>query len=276
MTETIQKTMRAAAINRFGGIEEIKLQMLPVPEIEPDEVLIRIESAGVGVWDAFEREGGFAKMFGVEPKFPYVLGSDGAGTVSAVGEQANRFKEGDRVYAAALINPKGGFYAQYIAVKSANVSHIPGKLTIEEAGVMPSDAMTALRGLDDMLSLKEGETLMIFGASGGIGHLAVQLAKRMGVRVFAVASGDDGVALAKRLGAEFAINGRKDDVVAAAREFASGGLDAALVTAGGEAADRALKAVRDGGRAAHSDFLLCGNRVHGSNRSGGIRDLRKG
>ena len=151
MTETIRKTMRAAAINRFGGIEEIKLQMLPVPEIEPDEVLIRIESAGVGVWDTFEREGGFAKMFGVEPKFPYVLGSDGAGTVSAVGEQANRFKEGDRVYAAALINPKGGFYAQYIAVKSANVSHIPGKLTIEEAGVMPSDAMTALRGLDDML-----------------------------------------------------------------------------------------------------------------------------
>jgi len=256
MTETIQKTMRAAAINRFGGIEEIKLQMLPVPEIEPDEVLIRIESAGVGVWDAFEREGGFAKMFGVEPKFPSVLGSDGAGTVSAVGEQANRFKEGDRVYAAALINPKGGFYAQYIAVKSANVSHIPGKLTIEEAGVMPSDAMTALRGLDDMLSLKEGETLMIFGASGGIGHLAVQLAKRMGARVFAVASGDDGVALAKRLGAEFAINGRKDDVVAAAREFASGGLDAALVTAGGEAADRALKAVRDGGRAAHPNGVM--------------------
>jgi NADPH:quinone reductase len=256
MTETIQKTMRAAAINRFGGIEEIKLQMLPVPEIEPDEVLIRIESAGVGVWDAFEREGGFAKMFGVEPKFPYVLGSDGAGTVSAVGEQANRFKEGDRVYAAALINPKGGFYAQYIAVKSANVSHIPGKLTIEEAGVMPSDAMTALRGLDDMLSLKEGETLMIFGASGGIGHLAVQLAKRMGARVFAVASGDDGVALAKRLGAGFAINGRKDDVVAAAREFASGGLDAALVTAGGEAADRALKAVRDGGRAAHPNGVM--------------------
>jgi NADPH:quinone reductase-like Zn-dependent oxidoreductase len=71
-----------------------------------------------------------------------------------------------------------------------------------------------------------------------------------------VASGDDGVALAKRLGAEFAINGRKDDVVAAAREFASGGLDAALVTAGGEAADRALKAVRDGGRAAHPNGVM--------------------
>ena len=119
MTQTTQNTMKAAALDRFGGIETITLQTLPVPDIGADEVLIRIESAGVGVWDAFEREGGFAKMFGVEPKFPYVLGSDGAGTVSAVGEQANRFKEDDRVYAAALINPKGGFYAQYIAIKSA-------------------------------------------------------------------------------------------------------------------------------------------------------------
>src|SRR5580692_40323 len=251
MTETIQKTMRAAAIDRFGGIEEIKLQMLPVPESEPDEVLIRIESAGVGVWDAFEREGGFAKMFGVEPKFPSVLGSDGAGTVSAVGELANRFKEGDRVYAASLTNPKGGFYAQYIAVKSANVSHIPGKLTLEEAGVMASDAMTALRGLDDMLSLKEGETVMIFGAGGGIGHLAVQLAKRMGARVFAVASGADGVAFAKKLGADVVVDGRKDDVVAAARTFAPDGLDAALLTAGGEAAEKALTAVKKGGRVAY-------------------------
>ena len=116
---------------------------------------------------------------------------------------------------------------------------------------MASDALTALRGLDDMLGLKPGETLMIFGAGGGIGHLAVQLAKRMGARVLAVASGDDGVALARRLGADVVVNGRKDDVAAAARAFAPGGLDAALMTAGGEAADRALTAVRDGGRVAY-------------------------
>ena len=99
--------------------------------------------------------------------------------------------------------------------------------------------------------VKPGEALMIFGAGGGIGHLAVQLAKRMGARVLAVASGEDGMSLAKRLGADAVVNGRTDDVAAAARAFAPGGLDAALMTAGGAAADRALAAMRDSGRVAY-------------------------
>jgi len=214
-------------------------------------VLIRIESAGVAEWDPFEREGGFVKILGVTPTFPYVLGSDGAGTIAAVGKQVKGFKEGDRVYSAVLANPKGGFYAEYAAVKAEYISRIPDKLSIEQAGVMLSDAVTGLRGLDDVLKLKRDESVMIFGASGGIGHMAVQLAKRLGARVFAVASGDDGVSLAKRLGADAVVDGHRNDVAAAARKFASGGVDAALVTAGGEAADRALTAVRDGGRVAH-------------------------
>jgi len=92
--------------------------------------------------------------------------------------------------------------------------------------------MTALRGLDDTLALKPGESVMIFGASGGIGHLAVQLARRMGARVFAVASGSDGVALVKRLDADAVVDGYKDDIAAAARQFAPKGLDAALITFG--------------------------------------------
>lgn len=243
--------MRAAALDRFGGVENIHVKQLPVPKPGPDEVLLRVESAGVGVWDPEEREGGFAKMFGVTPTFPYVMGFDGAGTVAAVGAEVRRFKEGDHAYAVALINPKGGFYAEYAAVKADNVSPLPGKLSVEQAGAMPSDALTALRGLDEMLQLKKGESLMVFGAGGGIGHLAVQLAKRMGARVFAVASGDDGVALARRLGADAVANGRKDDVEAAARAFAPGGLDAALVTAGGETTDRALRAMKNGGRVAY-------------------------
>jgi NADPH:quinone reductase len=173
-----------------------------------------------------------------------------------VGEQVNGFKEGDRVYAAVLANPKGGFYAEFAAVKADNVSQVPGKLTTEHAGVMVSDALTALQGLDDMLGLKPGETLLIFGAGGGIGHLAVQLAKRMGARVLAVASGADGVALARRLGADVVVNGRTDDVAAAAREFAPDGLDAALITAGCETADRALAAVRAGGRVAYPNGVM--------------------
>jgi NADPH:quinone reductase len=94
MTKTKQNTMQAAAIDRFGGIETITLRTLRVPEVGPDEVLIRVESAGVAVWDVFEREGGFAQMFGIEPKFPYVLGSDGAGTIAAVGGKVSSFKAG--------------------------------------------------------------------------------------------------------------------------------------------------------------------------------------
>jgi NADPH:quinone reductase-like Zn-dependent oxidoreductase len=241
--------MHAAAIDAFGG--PITPHKLPVPRPGPDEILIRVESAGVGVWDPFERDGGFAQMFGTEAKFPYVLGSDGAGTVADVGERVRNFKAGDRVYAISLANPKGGFYAQYVAVKAENAAPIPNNLSVEQAGVLPVDAVTALCGLDDALQLKAGESLMIFGASGGIGHLAVQLARRMGARVFAIASGADGVALVKRLGADAVVDGHGDDVAAAARRFAPDGLDAALLTAGGKEAERALEAVRDGGRVAY-------------------------
>lgn len=249
MTQVTQGTMHAAALDEFGG--PITPHTLPLPDVGPDEILIRVESAGVGVWDPFEREGGFASASGTRPRFPYVLGSDGAGTVVDVGRRVRRFRKGDRVYAAAVANPKGGFYAEYAAVEADNASPLPDTLTVEQAGAMPVDAITALRGLDDTLRLRAGESVMIFGASGGIGHMAVQFAKRMGARVFAVASGNDGVALVKRLGADAVVDGHKDDVAAAARRFAPDGLDAALLTAGGPAADSALEAVRDGGRVAH-------------------------
>jgi NADPH2:quinone reductase len=246
-----QKTMNAVAIDQFGGLEALSLKTLPAPEAGPDELLIHVEAAGVGAWDPFEREGGFAKLLGIKPRFPYVLGSDGAGTVVAVGEQVTQFSEGDRVYACSLANPKGGFYAEYATAKADNASLVPDKLPTEQAGVLMVDAITALCGLDDALGLRTGESVLIFGASGGIGHLAVQLAKRMGARVLAAASGADGVALAKRLGADDVVDGRKEDVAAAARAFAPDGLDAALVTAGGEAVEKALTAVKDGGRVAY-------------------------
>ena len=126
-----------------------------------------------------------------------------------------------------------------------------GRVPVEQAGALPVDAMTALRGLDDTLHLQPGQSLLILGASGGVGHLALQLAKRLGVRVLAVASGPDGVALAKRLGADAAIDGHTDDLTAAARQFAPDGLDAALLTAGGPAAERALDALRPNARAAY-------------------------
>jgi len=259
MAQTSQakaQTMQAVALDKFGGPEALKIQNIPIPKIEPQEVLIRVEAAGVGAWDPFEREGRFVEIMGTKPTFPYVLGTDGAGTIAAIGKDVNRFKEGDHVYAAALANPKGGFYAQYAAVNADNASPIPGNLTIEQAAVLPTDALTALTGLEKVLRLKAGDSLMVFGASGGIGHLALQLAKRLGANVFAIASGDDGVQLAKELGADIAVDGRGDNVLQAARKFAPNGLDAALVTAGGELTDEALLAIRQGGRIAYPHGVM--------------------
>jgi NADPH2:quinone reductase len=101
-------TMKAVAIDRFGGPETLTLETLPVPEVGPDEVLIRVDAADVAVWDPIEREGGFNKLFGIEPRFPHVLGTDGAGTVAGVGAHVSRFKKGDQVYGVSLMNPKGG------------------------------------------------------------------------------------------------------------------------------------------------------------------------
>ena len=248
MTGQSSKTMRAAAINQFGGADNISIQNVPVPGIAADEVLIKVEAAGVGSWDATEREGNYDGMFGTST-FPYVLGWDGAGVVAAVGANVRDFKEGDKVYAASMPLPKGGFYAEYKAVAAENVAHIPQKITVEEAAAMPWCALTALSGLDQ-LGLKPGETVMIFGASGGIGHLAIQFAKRMGAKVFAIASGADGVTLATQLGADVAIDGLQENIVAAAQRFAPEGIDAALVTMGGKTLDHALEVIRSGGRVA--------------------------
>ncbi|KAB8144675.1 NADP-dependent oxidoreductase [Chloroflexia bacterium SDU3-3] len=258
--------MRAIALDRFGGIEAMRLQNLPVPAIAPNEVLVRVDVAGVGEWDAFEREGGYAEMLGFTPPFPYVLGSEGAGTVAALGADVSHLRVGDSVYALGFLNPKGGFYAEYAAVDAACVSPVPSGLSTAQAAAVGGVGVTALRGLEDTLGLGQGESVMIFGASGGVGHVAVQLAKRLGARVLAVASGADGVALARRLGADAALDGRRDDVLAAARQFAPQGLDAALFAAGGEAAQRALGALREGGRVAYPSGVPIEAHAHPSLR----------
>jgi NADPH:quinone reductase-like Zn-dependent oxidoreductase len=244
-----QQTMHAAAIDEFGG--DISPHVLPRPEVGPDEILIEVAAAGIGRWDPAEMEGEFASMQMSEATFPYVPGSDGAGIVADVGSQIKNFRKGDRVYAFGFMNPKGGFYAQYVAVKAANASPVPSNLSLEQAGVLAVDGVTALRGLDDVLGVKSGDSVLIFGASGGIGHLAVQLAKRMGARVLAIASGADGVALVEQIGADVVIDGHRDDVGRAARKLAPGGIDAILLTAGGEAAEECMETLGDGGRVAY-------------------------
>ena len=246
----IPSTMRAAVIHQFGGPDELTLETVDVPQVGPDEVLIAVHTAGVGVWDPHEREGSMADWMAGEPEFPYILGSDGSGTIAAVGDGVDRFEVGDRVFAFGFLNPKGGFYAEYCAIGADLVAPLPDGLGLQEAGALAVDGVTALQGLRTALDVQEEETLLVFGASGGVGHLAVQLARRMGVRTFAVASGDDGVELAGDLGAGAAVDGKGGDVAAEADRFAPDGFDAALLLAGGSGRDAALAAVRAGGRVA--------------------------
>jgi NADPH:quinone reductase-like Zn-dependent oxidoreductase len=244
--------MRAVVIDRFGGPEVLSVRNVPVPEVELNQILIRVESAGIGIWDLGELGGRIAQMYGIKPNFPWILGSEGAGTVAAVGDKVSGFQNGDLVYGHIwATNPKRGFFAEYTALNVDHTWPIPSTIPIEQAGALLIDGGTALRGLDDNLALKQDEKLMVFGASGGLGHLAIQLGRRLGARVFAIASGEDGVALARRLGADAAVDGHNGNIVASAREFAPNGFDAALVTVAGEAPEKALTVMREGGRVAY-------------------------
>ena len=244
----LPSTMQAAAIDRPGGPEVLTLHTLPLPVPAADEVLIALDTAGVASWDVGVR---------LHPeqlknsRFPLVLGTDGAGTIAAVGAKVRGFKVGEAVYSYSWDNPQGGFYAQYVAVPAERVGHLPRGLTLQQAGAIATTALTAIQGIDDALHLKAGQTLFIHGASGGVGTLALQFAKLRGVRVLASASGEDGLNFVKRLGADAVVDGRQGDLAAAARQFAPAGLDAVLAFAGGESLERCIDGVRKGGRVAY-------------------------
>jgi NADPH:quinone reductase len=243
----VPATMRAVAIDHKGGPEVLTLRELPTPKPGADEVLVALETVGVGPWDIDVRE----KLdYWKNRNFPLVLGVDGAGTVAALGADVRGFKVGDPVYSYAWDNPKGGFYAEYVALPAKAVAHVPAGMPLRDAGAMAVSALTALQGIDDALHIKPGETLIIHGASGAVGSLALQFARLRGARVLATASGEDGVAFVQRLGASAAVDGRHGDIGAAARALAPGGIDAVLALAGGAALETCIDAVKPGGRVA--------------------------
>ncbi len=239
--------MKGIAIDAPGGPEVMTLRTLPVPTVDADDVLIEVHAAGVAVWDLQIRK----SMAWVKPRFPYVLGSDGSGIVVAIGASVTRFKVGDAVYGYCWDNLKGGFYAEYVSAPSDCIAKLPRGISLEAAGALGASGLTALSGVDRALNLKRGDNVIIHGASGAVGTLAVQLAKLRGARVLATASGGEGVALVRRLGADVAIDGRTDDIAAAARAFAPKGADAVLAFAGGDALEKCLDALRAGGKFAY-------------------------
>ena len=242
----LPETMRAAALDRFGGPEVLSIHSLPVPTPSAYEVVIAVHYAELGGWDAGIRQEGSPS--GKRPHFPYVLGAGGSGTIAAVGSQVRRFKIGEPVYAYQWENPKGGFYAEYVAVAAKNVAPVPASLNLAQAGAVPCAGLTAIQGVDDALQVKAGERVIVHGASGGVGVYALQFAKLRGARVLATASGADAVALARKLGADVAVDGKQGDIAGAAREFAPDGVDAVLALVGGKALTSCLDTLRKGGR----------------------------
>jgi NADPH:quinone reductase len=247
-TATIPATMRAAAIDKFGPPEVLTIHTLPVPKTGPKEVLIAVHAAGVGIWDAELRKGAYAEG---KERFPLVLGADGAGVIAEVGKSVRRFKAGDEVWAYEYHNPKGGFYAEYVAVKADNVAPAPKGLTLLEAGAGAVTGLTALQGVDDHLRVVKTDTVLVFGATGAVGTLAVQFAKRTGAHVIATASTVRGEKTLHEIGIADVFDPRADDAASRLRVFAPGGLTAVLALAGGDSLERCIDQVVEGGRIAY-------------------------
>jgi NADPH:quinone reductase-like Zn-dependent oxidoreductase len=212
-------------------------------------VLIAVHAAGVGIWDAKIRDGTWAED---DVEFPLILGTDGAGTIAEMGNSVRRFQHGDRVWAYEYDNPKGGFYAEYVAVDMDHVGPLPAGLTMLQGGAAAVTGLTALQGVDDHLEVRPGETVLVFGASGAVGTLAVQFAARYRrALVIAIASGNDARILLEKLGAEAVVDGRRRDALDRIREAAPDGLDAILALAGSPVLDASVGLMSRGGRVAY-------------------------
>ena len=247
-SRTVLGTMKAAAIDRFGPPEVLTLHTLPIPQPGPGEVLIALHAAGVGVWDAEVRAGKYPSG---KARFPLVLGTDGAGIVAAKGSRVRRFDIDDRVWAYEFANPKGGFYAECVAVTAEHVGAVPPRLDWLEAGAGAVTGLTALQGIDNHLEVRAEETILIYGATGAVGTLAIQFAKLRGAQVIGTATGAEAVQLVTDLGADGAIDGHSTDAAEELRALTPEGLDAVLALAGGETLEHCLDLVRPGGRVAY-------------------------
>jgi len=249
---TIPDTMKAAAVDRFGPPSALTLHEVPVPKPGPHEVLIAIDTAGIGSWDASIRDGSWRKPG--RPRFPLVPGVDGAGVVVAKGARVRRIQLGDRVYAYEFGNRQGGFYAEFAAAAAEHVNRVPKGLDLRDAGAVAATGLTALQGID-RLELRPGRTVLIFGASGAVGTMAVQFAVQRGADVLATASGAEATRLVRTLGAHRVIDARRAESADRLRKFAPDGLDGVLALAGGDELERCLDFVRPKGLVVHPNGI---------------------
>jgi NADPH:quinone reductase-like Zn-dependent oxidoreductase len=227
--------MKAARVLRYGPPSVIETDDVPRPSPGLGQLLVRVEAAGVGNWDALFREGE-SKL---EP-LPIILGSDIAGTVEALGAQVSGFKPGDQVYGST--NPQfSGGQAEYAVPLAGMIAPKPRTLNFIEAASVPVVAVTAWQMLFEYAGAVAGQTVLIHGAAGSVGAYAVQLARQAGLRIVATAGSAD-LDYVRGLGAEKVFDYRKDRF-----EESVSGVDIVLDTVGGLTQEKSLRVLKRGG-----------------------------
>jgi NADPH2:quinone reductase len=196
--------MNAIRVHEFGDPEVLRLEEVPMPRPGPGQVLILIHAIGVNPVETYIRAGTYA----LKPALPYTPGNDGAGVVEQVGADVNEFKPGDRVYTAGSLS---GTYAEFALCKTAQVHPLPANVSLAQGAAMGTPYATAYRGLFQRADAKPGETVLVHGASGGVGTAAVQLGRARGLRVFGTAGSDEGRKLAREQGAHEVFDHRAPD-----------------------------------------------------------------
>jgi NADPH:quinone reductase len=194
--------MKAIQVDRFGGPEVLEFQEIPTPKPGPGQVLVRVHAAGVNPYDTYMRGGTYA----IKPALPYTPGSDAAGTVEAVGEGVKKVKPGDRVYTAKTVT---GAYAEYALALESQVCLLPEKISFAQGAGLWVPYGTAYTALHHHARAHANETLLVHGASGGVGIAAVQFARAQGLTVFGTAGTQRGLELIKKEGAHYAFDHTK-------------------------------------------------------------------
>ena len=233
-----ENTMKAFIIDRYGSKGGVRAGEMPDPHVR-DDVLVQIHAAGVNLLDAKIRDGEFKRI--LPYRFPLILGNDVAGVVVRVGSRVRRFKPGDAVYARPDKERIGAF-AEFIAMNEDAVAMKPGALTMEEAAAIPLVGLTAWQALIERANVKTGHKVFIQAGSGGVGTVAIQLAKHVGAIVATTtsAANRDWV---KRLGADIVIDYRKDDFATILHDY-----DVVLHSQGRETLEQSLRVLKPGGK----------------------------
>lgn len=191
--------MKAIMVHQFGGPEVLKYDDVPTPQPAAGQVLVRVHAAGVNPYDTYMRSGTYA----IKPPLPYTPGSDAAGEIESVGQGVTKFKRGDRVYTAKTVT---GAYAEYALALESQVHRLPDKISYTQGAGVWVPYGTAYHALYQCAIARAGESVLIHGASGGVGTAAVQVARAMGMTVLGTAGTDKGLDLVRREGAHHVFN----------------------------------------------------------------------